>query len=272
MWGLILGLLHLGALAVSLPDTCHYHSSPSPFPSLAAPPVMSILIFLCHSKLVNQTSESKLSAGYLYAAPRQKCRFEEAAICRREGSSCSTIRGNLKSGGRWEKDDTNPKSRVFCCCCKHKNDVLLHTSRSHGENTACLLGHCHQMPPLCSQVSFQSCAVPSCTAQRIHPAPFHLPALWKKENFSKFTQFQGIPSVLWVLRKAELPGSCWVSFPGQETQQKQDQFLGNLWISGSGWGEGRALGWLHTQDFSSPLLLELPAFTSTEINFCLHSF
>lgn len=113
MWGLILGLLHLEALAVSLPDTCHYHSSPSPFPSLSAPPVMSILIFLCHSKLVNQTFESKLSAGYLYAAPRQKCRFKEAAICRREGSSCCTIRSNLKERGKVREGRHESKVKDF---------------------------------------------------------------------------------------------------------------------------------------------------------------
>lgn len=244
MRGLILGLLHPGALAVSLPDTCHYHSSPSPFPSLAAPPVMSILIFPCHSKLVNQTFESKLSAGYLHAAPRQKCRFEEAAICRREGSSCSTIRGNLKSGGRWEKDDTNPKSRGFCCCCKHKNDVLLHTSRSHGENTACPLGHCHQMPPLCSQMSLQSWAVVSCPEQRVHPTRFHPPAFWEKENSLKFIQFQPLSPL--GAQKGRTP---WVSaFLARKTQQEWDESLWNLWNGGSGWGEGRALGWLHVQD------------------------
>lgn len=152
MRGLILGLLHPGPSAVSLPDTCHYHSSPSPFPSLAAPPVMSILIFPCHSKLVNQTFESKLSAGYLHAAPRQKCRFEEAAICRREGSSCSTIRGNLKSG-EGERRTTRIQSQGVFVVAANTKMMFYFTPPGPTEKTPLVLWvtatKCHLSAPRC---------------------------------------------------------------------------------------------------------------------------
>lgn len=61
---------------------------------------MLILIFLFQTKVVNQIFERKLSAGYLYAVPRQKCRFKETAICKHEGSRCYTIKGNLKERGK----------------------------------------------------------------------------------------------------------------------------------------------------------------------------
>lgn len=72
-----------------------------PLSPLLAFTVTAILLFLFQSKSVNRIIERKLSAGYLYAAPRQKCRFKETAICKHEGSRCCTIKGNLKERGRW---------------------------------------------------------------------------------------------------------------------------------------------------------------------------
>jgi len=99
--GLILRPLHLCSLPASLSDTCH-HPAPAraPLAPLLPRTVVPIPIFLFQRKLVDQIFERKLSAGYLYAAPRQKCRFKETAICRHEGSRCCTIKGNLKERGK----------------------------------------------------------------------------------------------------------------------------------------------------------------------------
>lgn len=74
---------------------------------------MPTLIFLVQRKLVNQIFESKLSAGYLYAAPRQKSRFKETAICKHEGSRCCTIKGNLKERGKVTEGQNESKVKRF---------------------------------------------------------------------------------------------------------------------------------------------------------------
>lgn len=114
MQGSILGLLHLWPLSMSRSDTHHYHSSVRVPPcSTVGFTVLSILVFLFQSKLFNQISERNLSAGYLYAAPRQKCRFKETAICKHDGSSWCTIKGNLKERGKVIEGQNESKVENF---------------------------------------------------------------------------------------------------------------------------------------------------------------
>lgn len=96
---------------LTLVITIPLHRYPLPPLSAFAAVLMPSLLF--QGKLVSQIFERKLSAGYLYAAPPQKCRFKETAICIHEGSRCCTIKGNLKARGRWQKDNMNPKLGLF---------------------------------------------------------------------------------------------------------------------------------------------------------------
>lgn len=84
-----------------------------PLPPLLALTAKLILIFLFQSKMINQIFERKLSARYLYAAPRQKCRFKERAICKHEGSRCCTIKGNLKERGKVIEGQNESKVENF---------------------------------------------------------------------------------------------------------------------------------------------------------------
>lgn len=131
---------------------------------------MPTLIFLVQRKLVNQIFESKLSAGYLYAAPRQKSRFKETAICKHEGSRCCTIKGNLKERGKVTEGQNESKVKrfFFCCRYKYKNHVLLRTFKSQRKHRLSSGSHTNATS-LFPDVDIPELCCWSCTEQRIHP-------------------------------------------------------------------------------------------------------
>lgn len=125
------------------------------------------------------------------------------------------------------------------------------------------------MPPLCSQMSFQSCAVVSCTEQRIHPTLFHLPAFLEDREFLKVHPIpppchgQGSPLCTGCSERQNSLGIAGSLFPcsGKPSRNRTNS-CGTYGSAGRDEVRGRALGWLHIQAFTSPLLSELPAFHS----------
>lgn len=145
--------------------------TPSPlFPFILTP----TLIFLVQRKLVIQIFERKLSAGYLYAAPRQKSRFKETAICKHEGSRCCTIKCNLKGRGKVTEGQNESKvKRFFCCRYKYKN-VPLRTFKSQRKHRLSSGSPAPTATSPLTDVEIPELCYWSCTEQRIHP--LHLPS------------------------------------------------------------------------------------------------